>query len=313
MATVFVTGATGVLGRGTVARLVEGGHHVRALARSAERASLITAMAAEPVVADIYDHDAMTRAMTGTDVMLHLATRIPPVTQARKPSAWTENNKLRAVGTRVLVDAAQAAGVDRVIAESITFIYSDGGSEWIDERSPVDAGAGLQSVVTLEEEVARFASAGGVGVSLRFGVFYGAEARATDEYLKVAARHVAPVLGAPDGYISSIHTSDAASAAVAAFDAPSGVYNVVDDEPLTRRDFVDAFARAFGFRRLRFIPPKVVTFVGGATAQPLLRSQRVRNTAFRAATGWSPAIPSAVDGWASVAVLWIERSRGARV
>lgn len=308
MATVFVTGATGVLGRGTVARLVEGAHHVRALARNAERASRIAAMAAEPVVADIYDLDAMTRAMAGADAMLHLATRIPPVTQARKPSAWTENTKLRAVGTKVLVDAALAAGVGRAVAESITFIYSDAGSEWIDEHSPVDAGAGLQSVVTLEEEIGRFASAGGIGVSLRFGLFYGAHARTTDEYLKVAARHVAPVLGAPDGYISSIHTSDAASAVVAAFDAPSGVFNVVDDEPLTRHAFVDAFARAFGFHRLRFIPPKVVKVVGGATAQPLLRSQRVRNTAFRAATGWSPAIPSAADGWPAVAATRRETS-----
>jgi nucleoside-diphosphate-sugar epimerase len=301
MATVFVTGATGVLGRGTVKRLVEDGNTVRALARNAGRAELIAAMKAEPVVADIYDVDAMTRAMSGADAMLHLATRIAPIAQARKASAWAENNKLRTVGTKALVDAALAAGVTRVIAESITFIYADGGTEWIDERWPVDAGEGLQAVVTLEEEVARFASeSGGTGVSLRFGFFYSAEARSTDEYLKAASRHVAPVLGTPDGYISSIHTDDAASAVVAAFRAPTGAYNVVDDEPITRREFVDAFGRAFDLGRLRFIPPTVVKVVGGSTAQPLLRSQRVSNAAFRAATGWAPAVPSAVDGWTHV-------------
>jgi nucleoside-diphosphate-sugar epimerase len=308
MATVFVTGATGVLGRGTMVRLVEEGHRVRALARNAERASVISAMAAEPVVADIYDTDAMTRALSGADSLLHLATRIPPLTRARRASAWAENTRLRAVGTKVLVDAALAAGVGRVVAESITFIYRDGGSEWLDEHSPVEATVGLQSVVILEDEVARFTARGGVGISLRFGLFYGADTRGTDEYLKTAALRVAPVLGPPEGYMSSIHTSDAARAVVDSFGAPAGTYNVVDDVPLTRREYVDAFARAFGFRRLRFVPPSVVRAVGGAAAQALLRSQRVSSGALRSATGWAPELPSAVEGWAAVAATRREAS-----
>jgi nucleoside-diphosphate-sugar epimerase len=84
-------------------------------------------------------------------------------------------------------------------------------------------------------------------------------------------------------------------------DTPSGVYNVVEDEPLTRREYVDAFERAFGFRRLRFIPPTIVKLAAGAPARTVMRSQRVGNTAFRHATGWAPAMRSAVDGWAAVA------------
>jgi nucleoside-diphosphate-sugar epimerase len=301
MATAFVTGATGVLGRGTVGRLLAEGCRVRALARNEERASVISAMGAEPIVGDIYDVDGMKRAVTGTDTVLHLATRIPPLMQARKPASWAENNRLREVGTRVLVDAALAAGVGRFVAESITVIYRDGGSDWIDEHSPVEPTAALASTATLEDEVSRFSAEGGTGIALRFGLFYGADARTTDEYLWAAAKRIAPVLGAAEGYLSSIHTRDAAEAVVAASAAPAGVYNVVDDVPLTRREFTDAFARAFGCKRLRIIPPSVVRITGGGAAQALLRSQRVRNAAFRRATGWEPAIPSAVEGWPAVA------------
>ena len=83
MATVFVTGATGVLGRGAVKLLIADGHRVRALARNPERAELVTAMGAEPIVGDIYDLDAMTAAMEGAETVLHLATRIPPIEKAR--------------------------------------------------------------------------------------------------------------------------------------------------------------------------------------------------------------------------------------
>ena len=76
---------------------------------------------------------------------------------------------------------------------------------------------------------------------------------------------------------------------------------MVDDVPLTRRAFTDAFARAFGFRRLRIVASPVVRIAGGAAALALLRSHRVRNAAFRDASGWAPEIPSAIDGWKSVA------------
>jgi len=311
MMTVFVTGATGVLGRETVARLLAGGHQVRALARDADRAEAIAGVGAEPVVADIYDAGPMTRALTGADTLVHVATRIPPASRMRRASAWAENSRLRVEGTRVLVDAALASGVARVVAESITFIYRDGGSEWLDEGAALDATPGLRPVIALENEVARFtrSGAGRSGVALRFGSFYGPAARSTDEYLALARRGLAPTLGPSDGYVSSIHTHDAATAVVAALAAPAGVYNVADDEPLTRRAYADAFARAFGLRRLRITPQPIVRLIGGPALQALVRSQRVSNAALKTATGWAPATRSAVDGWAEIARARKDSSR----
>ena len=86
-----------------------------------------------------------------------------------------------------------------------------------------------------------------------------------------------------------------------ALDAPGGVYNVVDDEPLTRRAYLDAFAGAFGLKRLRPTPALLVRVLAGSAASALLASQRVANGRFRGATGWAPAHRDAREGWASVA------------
>ena len=93
-------------------------------------------MGAEPVVLpDVFDRDAVGRAAHGSDALLHLATHIPPVRRMRSPDAWVENNRLRSDLTPMLVDVALEQGIGRFVAESITFIYPDCGSEWIDEST----------------------------------------------------------------------------------------------------------------------------------------------------------------------------------
>jgi nucleoside-diphosphate-sugar epimerase len=103
---------------------------------------------------------------------------------------------------------------------------------------------------TLEGErtVDRFTAGGGRGIVLRFGLFYGPTARGTDEALRLARWRMSMVGGKPEGYLSTVHTDDVAGAAVAALDAPVGIYNAVEDEPVTRRDYLDAFTDAFGIR-----------------------------------------------------------------
>jgi nucleoside-diphosphate-sugar epimerase len=297
---VSVTGGTGVLGRPVVRRLVAAGHEVRVAVRSEASAARARRLGASPVVVDLFDADGVARAVEGAHAVLHLATRIPAMTRAHRPHAWDENNRLRTETTRLLAAAAAAAGADTLVAESITFVYRDRGAEWIDETAPLAPGP-LASVVDLEQAVAGFAVAGRRGVSLRFGSFYGPEARSIDEAVRAARRRVAPVLGRPDAYTSAIHTDDAATAVVAALGVGSGAYNVVDDAPLTRRAFADAFAAAFGLRRLHLVGPRLASVVGGRASEVLARSQRVSNARFRAASGWTPAHPDAREGWAAVA------------
>jgi nucleoside-diphosphate-sugar epimerase len=297
---VFVAGATGVLGRRVVPRLVAAGHDVRAVARSAARAAEVRAWGAEPVTVDLFDPVALGEAVRGSDAVVNLATHIPPLSRAARPSAWDENNRIRTEGATNLVDAALAAGARVYVQESLAFAYRDGGGAWLDEDAPRLAGPVAAPVNAAEASAGRFAEHGGAAVVLRFGKFYAADASHTRRILDAARRGLSLDVGDPDGYFPAIHADDAAAAVVAALDAPSGTYNVVDDEPLTRAEQDRALAAAVGRTRLRR-PPRMLERAGGSSSELLTSSQRVSNRRFREATGWAPAFPSVREGWAQVA------------
>jgi nucleoside-diphosphate-sugar epimerase len=299
--TVFVTGGTGVLGRPAVQGLIAAGYRVRAVARGEAKATGLSAAGADPVAVDLFDLDALKAATEGSDAILHLATSIPRVRDMRKSRAWTTNNRLRTEATTNLLSTARIHGIASFVKESITFPYLDGASGWIDEAAPVTETASMRPTVAGEKLVEQFTAEGGRGVVLRFGSFLAPDAHHTDDYLRQARWRLAPFAGRPEGYTSSIHVDDAAAAVVAALAAPAGVYNVVDDEPLTRREGADAFAAAFGLGHLIVTPPWLFKLVAGRDAPYILASQRVSNRRFRDATGWAPACPSAREGWATVA------------
>ncbi len=194
---VFVTGGTGALGRPTVARLREAGHTVRALARSAAAAAALRAAGAEPVPASLFDPRALAVAVRGADAVLHLATRIAPASAARRRDAWRENDRIRAEGTRTLVDAALAADVGVLVYPSFAPVYADGGARWLSAGDPVAPTAVLRSTLVAEDEVARFTAEGGRGVSLRMAGIYGPHSPATCSRWPAAACRPSPDRRAP--------------------------------------------------------------------------------------------------------------------
>jgi nucleoside-diphosphate-sugar epimerase len=300
---VFLTGATGVAGRATVPALLAAGHDVRAVSRRPEASAVLEAAGAEPVTVDLFDANAVADAVVGSEAVVHLATNVPELSKAARPKGWEQHNRLRVDATRNLVAAARATGATRFVKESITFVYADGGDAWLDEASPLLRELGLLAPTIEGEQLALgFEADGGIAVVLRFGLFYGgAGNRGTDENLKLARWRRSLVAGDPADYMSSIHCDDVARAVVAALSVPSGVYNVADDEPLTRGDYLAAFGAAFGVKTPKPTPARLVKLFGGAGAEALVASQRVRNRKFREASGWTPTYPDARVGWAAVA------------
>ncbi len=298
---VFVTGGTGAIGQHTVPALVAAGHDVTALARTPEKAAALAEQGAKPVQVSLFDTDALTKAFAHHDAVVNLASALPSMYRFVSAKAWARNQDVRTRGSASVVDAALAANVPVVVQESVAMLYKPQGSSWIDETMPVDHYPITSGNHAAEANAHRFTSAGGTGIVLRFGLFYGPGATHSEQMLAQAKWHIAMMLGPADAYQSSINVIDGAEAIASVLDMESGTYNVVDDEPLTKRDFANALADAVHTKPW-FRPPGRAAVLLGDRLTSITRSLRVSNVKLRKATGWTPRHPSAREGLAATAV-----------
>lgn len=140
-------------------------------------------------------------------------TTSPPPERQHEPTAWRENDRLRAEGSRLLVDAALAGATSLYVQPTVTFVYPAEGE--VDEDTPLGVlPPQLVSAAAAEREVARFAASRRRGVVLRLGLLDGPGTGNDDPN---------PSFGA------TLHVTDAGRALLLALEAPSGVYNVVRD------------------------------------------------------------------------------------
>jgi nucleoside-diphosphate-sugar epimerase len=297
---VFVTGATGVIGRRLVPMLRADRHDVTAIVRSSIKRAQLQQQGVTPVDVDLFDRTGLIRAVSGHEVVINLVTHIPRSTfRMLLRSSWRENDRLRREASANLVDACIATGVSRFVQESFAPVYPDRGDQWIDESVPLSPSKYNRTVLDAEASTGRFSRSGGAGVVLRFGGFYGHDALQTDAFIQSIRRGWAPLPGPPTAYISSVSHDDAATAARAALMLPSGVYNVVDDRPVTHREFCDSLAEALAVPAPKF-PPVWLTPLFGSIGEMAARSLRISNRKLRAASPWTPKYPSVRQGWPAV-------------
>jgi len=297
---IFLTGATGVIGRRLVTILNAAGHRVTAVARSPIARTHLQHQGVTAIEVDLFDSAAVSRAVAGHDSVVNLATHIPSsALQMFLPWAWRENDRLRRDASATLVDAAVAAGVACFVQESFAPVYPDCGDRWIDETERIEPVRYNRTVADAESSAIRFSQSGGSGIVLRFAGFYGPDAFQTVAMMQAVRRGWAPMPGPPEAFVSSVTHDDAATAVAAALALPAGIYNVVDDEPVTHRAFFDSMAAALGVAPPR-LPPRWTTPLLGSLAEMAARSVRISNRKLRSACDWQPKYASVFHGWPSV-------------
>jgi nucleoside-diphosphate-sugar epimerase len=305
---VLVAGATGAIGRPLVRRLVAAGHQVTGMTRSPERGGALRELGADVAVADALDAEAVGRAVAeaGPEVVVNELTAIPKrINPRRMKRDFAANDRLRVEGTANLVEAARAAGVGRLVSQSIAFAYAPVGGPVKDESDPLYLESGppfgrtVRAVAELERQTLE--SAAIAGTVLRYGWFYGpGTAYAPDGAIAADVRRRRfPVVGSGAGLFSFVHIDDAAAATVLAIErGVEGTFNVVDDEPAAARDWLPAYAKALGAKPPRSAPAWMARIAAGRIAVEQLTELRgASNAAARRELGWEPALPTWREGF----------------
>ena len=305
---VFVAGASGVIGRALVPRLVAAGHEVTGTTRDDRSAEAIRATGAQAAICDALDAAAVEDAVieANPEVIVSELTSLPKDYDLRTID-YEPTNRLRIEGGRNLISAGRKVGARRYITQSIAFVYEPEG-DWVKDeeaRTWVEApgrfASGLEATLTSEREALE--ADGMEGLVLRYGQFYGPDTyfdRGGSIAEQVRKRRF-PQVGSGSGVFSFIHVDDAADATVASIErgAP-GIYNVVDDDPAPISDWLPVFADAIGAKRPMRVPTFLARLLGGKAAAVMATQLRgASNAKAKRELGWQPAHPSWRQGFAA--------------
>lgn len=266
---ILIVGGSGVIGTRLISRLVDGGHEVVATTRRIDNIPRLVELGAHGVQLDVYDagQTADVVAAASPDLIIDELTDL-------SSHDTDANARIRREGTANLVDAALKAGVDRMIVQSIAWVFPDGQTPATEEEEIV-AGSAVDTMEALTRRMPHW-------TVLRCGMLYGP----TTWYAPdgpVAASVRAGEYPATGQITSFVHIDDAVAATVQSIGWPDGIYHIVDDEPAPGATWVPEYARRIGAPQ-----PKLDESVTGG--------RPISNAKARAA-GWSPAYPSWRDGF----------------
>jgi dihydroflavonol-4-reductase len=129
---VLVTGASGFVGSAVARKLVERGFIVRALVRVASPRAHLADLDLDYAVGDLRDAQSVRHAMAGVRFVFHVAADYR--LWAREPAEIEHNNL---VGTRIIMEEAMRAGVERVVYTSSVATLDCHGGRTTDESHPL--------------------------------------------------------------------------------------------------------------------------------------------------------------------------------
>jgi nucleoside-diphosphate-sugar epimerase len=308
---VFVAGATGVIGRQLVPRLVAAGHEVYGMTRHESKKAMLDELGAVPVVADALDPDQVADAVRAAkpEVIVHQLTAIGALDMRHFDRDFALTNRLRTEGTDHLLSAGQAVGVRRFVAQGVAGYgaYARTGGPVKNEEDPLEPTPPREMRETLAAirhlEQAVLDAQWTEGIVLRYGVFYGPGTKlAPDgEVAELVRKRKFPLVSDGSGVWPFIHVADAAEATVAAVEHGSrGVYNVVDDDPAAVAEWLPALAQELGAKKPIRVPRFIGRLFAGETGVMMLTEVRgASNAKAKRELGWRPAHPSWRQGFAA--------------
>lgn len=211
--------------------LLAAGHDVTGMTRTVKTADELKAAGIHPVVVDVYDADALKRAVVGArpEIVIHQLTDLPrALDETQLAASYQRNARIRTEGTRNLIAAARAASVRRFIVQSVAFAYAAGKEPYVEtDLLNLADGPRVVTVCAAADMEQQVLASGMEAVVLRYGLFYG-----PGTWTEGPSRK------------PSLHVDAAAHSALLAVTHGTGVYNIADDEGTVA---IDKARRELGF------------------------------------------------------------------
>jgi nucleoside-diphosphate-sugar epimerase len=274
---VLVTGATGLVGSHLVDLLVNRGERPRVLVQPGDVAHDVPAGSVEPYTGDVRDRAVLEAAMSDVECVFHCAARTGPW----GPEDEYESTNVR--GLETLVGVASAAGVRRVVHVSSITVHGNDVRGAADEDAPFGAEPNpySRSKVAGERLLQRIIKDTGAPVTIvRPGWVYGPRDGASFARFATMIRDGRMVtIGSGENRVPLIYVTDVALGVLQAAEsdrATGRTYLLVNDEPVTQREYLGAIARELGVpppsRRIPYRPALML----GAGLEAVARLARRR-------------------------------------
>ena len=261
--TILVTGATGFTGGHLAERLLRDGLPVRLLVRDADRARRFADLGAELAVGDFRDAEAVRRAMDGVTLVYHIGALF-----RQENVSAAEMHAVNAEGTRILLEAASAAGVGRFVHCSTIGVHGDVKHPPADEDAPYAPGDHYQISKTEGERIAlEFMRRGPMPVVVfRPGGIYGPGDLRFLKLVRAVARRRFVMFGSGEILYQMVYIDDLVEGIVACGThaaAPGRVYILTGEPAVTLNELVATVAAVTGVRPPRLRLPVMPLYLAG--------------------------------------------------
>jgi len=274
----FVTGGSGFIGGHLIEFLVGRGFEVRTLVH---RSPLRLPVKVEAVQGDICDKGLLSKAMTGTEILFHLASALGSSLIGRR-----EFHRINALGTECILESARSAGVRRVVHLSSAGVFGAvrKGETAAEPTPPKPITVYDRTKLMGEEAALRFAREGLDVVVVRPGWAYGPGDRRTFKLIEAVCRGRFIMATRGKGLQTPAYIDDLVKGILLAGEkGQSGaVYHLAGGEIMTVRNMLEEIAAACGRRLPRLylplLPARLAALLLETAFAPLRREPPLSRT-----------------------------------
>jgi nucleoside-diphosphate-sugar epimerase len=256
--TIFITGATGLVGSHAAEEALKRGHRVRALVRSTSDTRWLDQWGVQTIVGDLEDPAALKAGATGADWVFNCAAKV---------GDWgtlDEFRRLNVEALRLLLDAASEAGLDRFVHVSSLGVYEGRDHYGTDESVPPAANsldAYTRSKTEAEALALQFHRERKLPVAIvRPGFIYGERDRTVlPKLIRSLSRGPFAYFGSGEQLLNCIYVKNLVEGLFLAAERPEAVgevFNLTDGQAVTKKQFVGRVAELAGLKPPRLHIPR---------------------------------------------------------